>query len=75
MKSLYFKDAHFNQEFYEYVERRIAAGKDELSEWSIAFVSKQTGQKSKPLGKFGVDLEIIQARRSRHADKMTLGYF
>ena len=37
--------------------------------------SKQTGQKSKPLGKFGVDLEIIQARRSRHADKMTLGYF
>ena len=44
LKSLYFKDAHFNQEFYEYVERRIAAGKDELSEWSIAFVVNKQGK-------------------------------
>jgi hypothetical protein len=75
LQSLHFRDAHFDQEFYEYVERRIAAGKDELSEWSIALVSKQTGIKTKPLEKFGCNLEIVQATRSRHADKMTLGYF
>lgn len=75
LQSLHFRDAHFNQEFFEYIERRMAAGKEELSEWSIALVSKQTGNKTVPLKQFGCNLEIIQATRSRHADKMTLGYF
>lgn len=66
---------HFDEDFFAYVDRRLDAGKGELSKWTIALISLKNGEKTKPLSKFGCNLGIIKPRRGRHPDKDTLGYF
>lgn len=68
---------HFGEDFFAYVDRRLKAGRGELSNWSIALISLQSGngEKTKPLSDYGCDLKVIKPRRGRLPDTDTLGYF
>jgi hypothetical protein len=55
------------QDLKDYSNRRIDAGKGEISTWSVALVGRSRGQQSIPLSSFGFDAPLVMSERSRSA--------
>ena len=53
------------QDLKEYANRRVSAGKGEISTWSIALCGLSRGQKSDPLASFGFNAPLVMSERSR----------
>ena len=51
------------QDLKEYANRREAAGKGEISTWSLALVGRSRGQQSNPLSSFGFDAPLVMSER------------
>ena len=52
----------------EYANRRKAAGRGEISEWSVALVGTSRGQQSDPLGTFGYNAPLVMSGRNKNVE-------
>ena len=79
MDKLHQEDSGYPDNIYRwnelnaYIERRIEAARGEFDNWTVALLSKETGEKTAPMKNYGCDLEIVMAERSRYSGSNSIG--